>query len=175
MPLVSTGLTQSLSDLFSGSPGYPADAGQAARAIAAAYKSYAANALAGTTTPVALSLEGAQSTLEASLASAFQGAQAAGAAGLSALAAALDAAFVAFWLTPPVAFAAPPITGVVTMATPGLLQSLFSALFESGVSTQASAPRQASSLANLLDTWTRTVVVTNVPPPPAVPVPAPLT
>ena len=175
MPLVSTGLTHSLTELFSGNPGYPADADAAASAIAAAYKGYAANALAGVTTPLSPSLAGAQTTLETSLASAFRSAQAAGNAGLSALAAALDAAFVAFWLTPPVAFAAPPIAGVVTTALPGQMQSLFTALFQNGVASQASAASQASSLASVLDTWTRTVVVTNTPPPPATPVLAPLT
>ena len=74
MPLVSSVLTQKLTDLFSGQPAYPASSSAAALRIAAAYASYAAGALAGVTSPLALSLQGAESSLGSSLASAFQSA-----------------------------------------------------------------------------------------------------
>jgi hypothetical protein len=164
VPLLSTGLAQDLEQLFSGTPSYPADHGEAARGFAAAYAAYAAGALAAPTVPVSLSLEAAEPTLAQSIESAFRSAASAG--DVNALAAALDTAFVAFWLSPPVQFlppGPPVVTGLVTLAPPSVLTPLLSALLGAGVTSRASAGSQANSLASVLDGWTRTVIVTNTP------------
>jgi hypothetical protein len=180
MPLSSAALASALEDLFQGEGGFPADEAEAGRRWAEAYRSYAAQAQAGTTVPLDFPLTGAEQTLSGTLAGGFATAEAAGPGGAAALAAIMDAAFVAFWLTPPVAFAVPPLgpptmAGVVSAAPPGVLTGVLSALFLAGVAQQASAAQQAQALAAALDAWTRTVLVVNtpvVPPgPPLPPVP----
>lgn len=177
MPLRSAALASALEELFEGEGGYPVDEAAAGRRWAGAYRSYAAQARAGTTAPLDVPLTGAEQTLAGTLAGAFTSAGAAGPGAVTALAAAMDAAFVAFWLTPPVAFALPPIgppamTGVVSVAPPGMLANALSALFLAGVAQQASAAQQAQALAAALDGWTRTVLVVNTPvTPPGPPLP----
>jgi hypothetical protein len=180
VPLSSASLAAALEDLFAGAGGHPADEAEAGRRWAAAYRGYAARAVAGTTAPLDASLRGAQQTLAGTLAGGFATTKAAGPGGAAALAAIMDAAFVAFWLVPPVAFAVPPtgpptMTGVVSAAPPGVLTAPLSARFLIGVAQQASAAQQAQALAAALDAWTRTVLVVNtpvVPPgPPLPPVP----
>jgi hypothetical protein len=88
----------------------------------------------------------------------------------------MDGAFVAFWMTP-IAFAIPPtgpptMTGIVSLAPPGVLTGALGALFLAGVAQQASAAQQAQALAAALDGWTRTVLVINTPvTPPGPPLP----
>jgi hypothetical protein len=182
MPLSGATLASALEELFEGDGGYPADEPAAGRRWAEAYRGYAANALAGTTAPLEVGLTGAEQTLASALANGFTTAGAAGPGAVTALAAAMDAAFVAFWLTQPVAFALPPIgpptmTGIVTVAPPGVLATALSALFLAGVAQQASVAQQAQVLAAALDGWTRSVLVVNTPvTPPGPPLPpVPLT
>jgi hypothetical protein len=176
--LSRTSLAGALEDLFEGAGGALASETQAGERWGAAYRGYAANALAGTTAPLGASLKGAESTLAGRLAGGFTAAKAAG--GVAALAALMDAAFVAFWLAPPVAFAIPrtgppSMTGIVSLAPAGVLEGALSALFLAGVAQQASAAQQARALAAALDAWTRTVLVINTPVtppgPPLLPVP----
>ena len=177
MPLRSTALASALEDLFEGAGGHPADEAEAGQRWAAAYRSYAADAVAGTTAPLNASLRGAEQILAGTLAGGFAVAKAAGPGGATALAAIMDAAFVAFWLAPPVAFAIPPtgpptMTGVVFAAPPGMLANGLGILFLAGVAQQAAAAQQARALAAALDGWTRTVLVINTPvTPPGPPLP----
>src|SRR5215207_7590289 len=107
MPLKASDLAVGLQSLFEGGGGYPADEAEAGQRWAKAYKDYAAAAAAHPTAPVAASLTAAEVTLAEALADGFTAAKAAGPGGLAALVPLLDAAFVAFWLTPPVAFVVP--------------------------------------------------------------------
>jgi hypothetical protein len=165
MPLKVAGLRDALQKLFEDADDYPADDTAAGQRLANAYKTYAADAVAGATAPVALQLTAAETILAGALAAGFTAAKNAGPGGLAALLPLLDTAFVSFWLTPPVTFLVPipppTIAGVVTVA--------------SGASQNATAAQQAQLLAAVLDIWTRTVIVTNTPvTPPGPPVTVPL-
>jgi hypothetical protein len=181
MPLTPSDLSDGLEDLFEDTGGFPADEAEAGKRWAKAYKDYAADALAGPTTPVAASLTAAEATLAEALAAGFGAAKAAGPGGVATVVALLDTAFVAFWLTPPVAFVAPPlpppaIAGVVTLAPPGVLSGGLTGPLTSGTGEGTTAAGQAQLLAAVLDTWTRTVMVLNTPiTPPGPPVTVPLT
>ena len=174
MALDKTSLTNALQDLFEGHNGSPQSETDAGAKWADIYRQYAAKAMAGPVQPLAPSLNSAQAKLGGALAGAFTTAKAAGPA---ALVVTLDGAFVAFWLTPPVAFApaAPTMSGVVSLAPPGVLAPLLSAAFLAGVAPGITAAQQAQAIAAILDTWTRTVMVINTPitppGPPAPPVP----
>ncbi|TAK02329.1 MAG: hypothetical protein EPO39_13480 [Candidatus Manganitrophaceae bacterium] len=189
MPLNKSPLSGSLKDLFEGKdpaqPGqtvFPPNPTEAGKKWAEAYKKYAEGAQAGATQPLAPSLTAAQATLAGALASGFSAAKAAPPpAAIAGLAAAMDLAFVAFWMTPPVAFAPPPpapptMAGVVSLAPPGVLTASLISLFTSGTADKKTAAQQADSIATLLDSWTKTVMVINTPvTPPGPPLPpAPL-
>jgi hypothetical protein len=175
--LSRTALAGALEDLFAGAGGHPASATEAGARWAAAYRGYALKAQAAATAPLEASLDGAQSMLAGTLGGGFAAAQAAGPGGVAALAATIDAALVAFWLVPPLAFAIPPtgpptMTGIVSAAPMGVLPGALGALFLAGVAQQASAAQQAQALARALDAWTRTVMVINTPvSPPGPPLP----
>lgn len=191
MPLNKTLLSNRLKDIFEGNdpaqPGeivFPPDETEAGKKWAEAYKKYAEGAQAGATTPLPPSLTAAQTALAGALAAGFTAAKGAPPpAAISGLASAMDLAFVAFWMAPPIAFAAPPppapptMAGVVTVAPPGVLSAALIALFTSGVADKKTAAQQADAIATLLDTWTKTVMVVNTPiTPPGPPLPpAPLT
>lgn len=183
MPLNGSSLSNALSGLFQGKPSYPEKPTDAGQKWANAYRTYAANALAGTTAPLSTLLTAAEGTLAKALAGAFTAAQQAGSGGLAVLTPLMDVAFVAFWMTPPVIFAAPappaPATmaGVVSVAAPGVLTAGLAGAFAAGVVPGVTAPQQAQAIATVLDAWTRTVMVINTPiTPPGPPLPpAPLT
>ncbi len=174
MALDKTSLTNALQDLFEGHNGSPQNETEAGTKWANIYRQYAAKAMAGPAQPLAPSLNGAGTKLGGALAAAFTTAKAAGPA---ALAVTLDGAFVAFWMSPPVAFApaAPTTAGVVSLAPPGVLAPLLSAAFLAGIAPGITAARQAQAIAAILDTWTKTIMVINTPitppGPPAPPVP----
>lgn len=190
MPLNKTLLSNNLKDLFEGkdpaTPGqvvFPPNQTEAGKKWADAYKKYAEGAQAGTTKPLAPSLTAAQATLAGALTAGFTAAKGAPPpAAVAGLAAAMDLAFVAFWMTPPIAFAAPPppapptMAGVVALASPGVLSVSLIALLTSGMADKKTAAQQADAIATLLDTWTKTVMVVNTPvTPPGPPLPpAPL-
>jgi hypothetical protein len=179
MPLKVAGLRDALQKLFEDADDYPADDTAAGQRLANAYKTYAADAVAGATAPVALQLTAAETILAGALAAGFTAAKNAGPGGLAALLPLLDTAFVSFWLTPPVTFLVPipppTIAGVVTVAPPGVLSAGLAGPFASGASQNATAAQQAQLLAAVLDIWTRTVIVTNTPvTPPGPPVTVPL-
>ncbi len=168
MPLNKTSLQNKLKDLFEGKNGFPSSEADAAQKIATIYRQYTADAVAGTTQPLAASLTAVESTLWDALGSAFTAAKASGPAGVAVLGLAIDDAFVAFWLTEPVAFAIPPtgpptMIGVVSLAPPGVLAPGLIALLIAGVVSSPSAAEQAQAMATILDTWTRTVMVVNTP------------
>lgn len=178
MPLDRDPLFSGLRDLFEGKPQFAADEADAADKIATLCADYAANALAGGTAPISASISAAKTKLAQALEAAFTAAKAAGPAGVSALGLALDTAMAAFWLAPPIAFAAPPppappsMIGVVTVAIPAVLAPSLTALFLAGVADKPSATAQADSLATLLHGWTKTVMVVNTPvTPPGPPAP----
>lgn len=190
MPLNNDLLSNGFKDLFEGKdpsqPGkkvFPPDATEAGKKWAGIYKKYAEGAQAGATQPLAPLLLAAQNTLAGALTAGFTAAQSAPPpTAVAALAAALDVAFVAFWMTP-IAFATPPppapptMTGVVSIAPPGVLTGLLIGMFTTGVLQKKSAADQADALATILDAWTKTVMVVNTPvTPPGPPLPpAPLT
>ncbi|MGE5287146.1 MAG: hypothetical protein ACM3ML_08100 [Micromonosporaceae bacterium] len=181
MTLRSSDLAEALKDLFEGAGGYPASDAEAGQRWAKAYRAYAGAAIAGPTAPLAASLQAAEAVLARALGDAFTAAKKAGTAGLATLTPLVDAAFVAFWLTPAVAFVTPPppsppaITGVVTVAVPGVLSAGLAGPLAAGAGPDATASQQAQDIAAVLDGWTRTVMVVNTsitpPAPPAPPVP----
>jgi hypothetical protein len=180
MGLSKATLQDRLTDLFAGADGFPSTEAAAATAVATIYRTYAADAAAAATRPLAPLLSEAGHTLASALAAGFAAAKSAGPSGVATLGLAMDAAFVAFWFAPPVAFAfpvtgTPSIAGVVTVAPPGVLAPALTALFLSGAASGQTATQQAQALATVLDTWTRTVLVVNTPVtppgPPAPPVP----
>jgi len=178
MPLNGSSLSDALSGLFQGQPSYPADATDAGKKWANAYRTYAATALAATTAPLSASLIAAESKLANSLAGAFTAAQQAGPGGIAVLTPLVDVAFVAFWMTPPVAFAAPPppapatMAGVVSVAVPGVLTTGLAGAFAAGAAPGVTVAQQAQAIATMLDAWTRKVVVVNTPiTPPGPPLP----
>lgn len=125
------------------------DVSQIASKISRAYQAYAAAAQAPPGTPVIL--KGSESRmLELALNQIMQARLPAPAA-----AQALGAAIVAFWMAPPVVTAA---GGVVTLVLPAPGIAKMMATNASDVSSAA------LSLAQSLDTITRTVFVTNQPP-----------
>ena len=181
MALDASKLRDQLKVLFEGTQGYPTSKADAAADLAAIYRTYATNAAAVKTQPVAALLTTAGNSLASSLEDAFTTAEAAGPSGVVALGLAMDTAFVAFWMKPvPMlfAFAGPPVIGgVVTVAPPGVLSLGLTALFLAGAAGGPTAEQQAQAMATILDTWTRTVTVVNTPitpPGPATP-PIPLT
>lgn len=161
MPLSKPSLQNGLAELLGDD--MPASAEEAGKAWAGVYRGYAAGATAGPTVPLAPALQSAESTLANSLRGAFESGQAAGPGGAATVLPLLDAAFVAFWLTPPLAFATPPVTGVVTVAPPGVLAGALASVLAAGLAG-ADANAQAAALASALDTWTRTVMVVNTTP-----------
>jgi hypothetical protein len=181
MALAKSKLQDPLTDLFKGTNGFPSNEDVAAADLADIYRTYATDAAAVKTQPVAALLTTASNALASALAGAFKVAKDAGPPGVAALGLAMDDAFVAFWMKPvPMlfAFAGPPVIGgVVTVAPPGVLSLGLTALFLAGAAGGPTAAQQAQAMATILDAWTRTVTVVNTPitpPGPATP-PIPLT
>ena len=168
MALVPSTLGSPLAALFSGTGGYPANAGAAATAWANAYAGYAASATAVLTVPVPADVTTAAGALATTLGNAFVHALTAGPPYYTTLVTDMVSAFSAFW--PPVKFVsppgAPPAVGVAAPPLPGALTDALTGFFVAG--NPPSGPRpsgdsQATNLATLLDAWTRTVLVTNTP------------
>ncbi len=167
MTLDQTALKNAFSRLFRGLDGYPAKVSDAGPVWAKLYASYAKAAVARTTVPLAASIEASTTALGIALGTVFEAGFAAGANALGSLPATMAGAFAAFW--PPVTFAAPgappPVVGVA-VSPPGNLARDLTNFFSSGAGSTGSLPnadRQAGQLASILDTWTRTVTVTNTP------------
>lgn len=174
MPLVKTPLANQFKDLFQGKS-FPENETVAGQKWAGIYRAYTENAAAGPTLPVAPLLITAETTLATALASAFTTAKAAPVpSAIATLSAMLDVAFVSYWMSPPIAFSTLPITGVVSLAPPGVLTSLLTAFFIAGANQDKSASEQANDLSTVLDTWTKTVMVINTTPTGPLP-PVPLT
>lgn len=145
MPLDPTTLTSGLLGVFAGS----SDMADAAASWASGYADYAAVATANGVIPAFTGLE--EGVLAGALAAAFAGGVASlGTTTLSAM----ELAFQAFWMVPPVLFGA----GVVTLAPPGL-SSLLAAVFATGVAAATSA-EVAANVAAAIHAWTLTVTVT---------------
>ncbi len=154
MALVSASLTASLTQVFSSA----SDQGAVkAQEIAQAYQTYALPAMAGVLLPIFVGVEG--QALAAKLIPVMQQST----DSPSDLANALADGVEAFWLLPPVPFAAGPVAGVVTSfpgkgALAGALVAALSSPSQDGASV-------ASGVASALDAGTRTVIVTFAPPP----------
>jgi hypothetical protein len=179
LALDGAALADGLKDLFEGTGGHPGSDAEAGRRWAGIYRAYANDATAGATAPLAASLQGAEATLAGALAAAFTAARTTVAA-VATLTPLVDAAFVGFWLTPPVAFVTPPppaapaVVGAVTVAPPGVLSPGLADILAGPGANDTTTAQQATSIATLLDGWTRTVLVVNTPPGPTAP-PTPLT
>jgi hypothetical protein len=161
--LAASALDARLLALFTTAP-LPDTTSAAGERWAAAYAGYAGLATAGPALPSAASLSAAEETLAGALAAAFDAATAAGPAGLPTVTALMAAAFAGFWLLPPVQFASPGITGVVTAAAPATLSDDLAAAFTAGQGGSATAAAQATRIAGVLHAWTLTVAVTNATP-----------
>src|SRR5262245_52085713 len=138
MALDKSKLQDQLKVLFEGTQGYPTSQADAAADLAAIYRTYATDAAAVKTQPLAPRLTTAGNSLASSLEDAFKTAEAAGPSGVVALGLAMDTAFVAFWMKPvPMTFAfpstgPPSIGGLVTVAPPGVLGPALTAVFLAG-------------------------------------------
>jgi hypothetical protein len=144
MALLVTTLASGLASVFAGVDTFAA----AGDGWASAYRSYAQGATAGVALPVFTGLE--ESVLAATLAGAF----AAGIAAPGGTLAALEVAFIAFWVAPPILFG----TGVTTLAPPGLA-ALITATFPGNL-LAATGAEAAASIAAAFDSWTRLISVT---------------
>jgi len=162
MPLVMSKLAKDLEAAFAEQPASPA---LAAQKMALAYDNYCKSGIAGGIPPLftgaeAKALEG---VLLPAIANPLGG-------GPPVIAAAWSAGIQGYWLTPPVAFLAPPIGGVVTaMPGAGAVIPGLTAAFLNILNTEAMI---ANLMAGILDIATKTVLVTfATPPPPAGPPP----
>ena len=157
MALDSSALADALSGVFAA----PApDFLTSAKNWANAYAGYAAEAQScQAVLPVPVAVKAATATLQSALAGAF-----AGGVDPVSTASAMASAFTAFWFLPPMAFQG--VTpGVVTVVSgTGILATGLVASWAQSTATQASADAAASTMATLLDAFTRTVVVTHAPP-----------
>ena len=145
MALLVQTLADGLASVFAAS----SDFAEAASSWADAYSTYAQAATAGVAIPVFTGLE--EGLLASNLAAAF----AAGVASEgSTTLAAMEVAFQAYWLVPPVVFGA----GVVTVAPPGLAALLTAAIPALLVATTSAMA--AGIFATAIDAWTHTVIVT---------------
>lgn len=125
-----------------------------ADALASAYRSYAAGAtscLGGA--PNSGSLGTAETTLATALGSAFAGTDPA------TVATAVSAALTAFWLTPPIAFSGTPPGVVTAVGGTAALTSGLPTMWAAQVAGSASASAAAQAHADLVDTFTKTVLV----------------
>jgi hypothetical protein len=163
MPLSQDALRSPLAALFNGTGGYPADAHAAATAWANAYGGYAASATAVATLPVPADVATATTNLATSLGNAFINALGASPPYYPTLVTAMVTAFGVFW--PPVHFLGPGVVGVAVSPPPLALTNALTAFFVAGNASgsRPSGDSQASSLATVLDVWTKTILVTNTP------------
>ena len=155
MPLSSPTLSSGLQNI-----GFPSTHADAGNIWAAKYAAYAADAISPMGGAPA-SLAAAEATLGATLGAAF-------AAGSPA---SVISAFVngltAFWLAPPVVFAGTPPGAVTLVGGAPALGPALSATFASNIAGKLSKQACSDAIAAVLDTFTRTVIVTH----PVVPTP----
>jgi len=161
MPLVVSQLTSDIQAVFASKP--PSGA-VAAQKIAAAYDSYCKTGLAGGVPPLLTGTEAKR--MEGPLAGALSSSSGSAAA----VGAAFSSGVQAYWLSPPIPFMAPPITGVVT-AVPGA-GAVAGAVTGALSNVANSEATIAAQIAAALDAATKTVLVTFATPPPSPPPPA---
>jgi hypothetical protein len=139
---------------FTSNPDPPAVSGPR---FAAGYASYAATATScAGASPLPASIAAAKGILGAALIQAFQTST-----DPASSTAQLAAAFTAFWLAPPMAF--PSVApGLVTLVPPTLQPALLAHFMKPPPSSNEAAGR---AMAKILDTWTKTIVVTHGPTP----------
>jgi hypothetical protein len=154
MALVVATLQNQLIQVFGSSSD---NAIQKAQQISNIYQSYASTAMAGVLLPTFLGTE-AQQFLSKILPS-FTNKN----GNKSQFSLSLANAVEAFWLFPPVLFAGPSVAGAVT-SFPGK-SALISSLNGIFATTYDKHQRVAVSIANALDTATKTITVTYAPPP----------
>jgi len=142
MALVASTLSDLLQSTFRGVDSFAA----AAAGWASAYRTYAQSAQANGVPPVLTGLE--EAVLAGQLTAAFA------ALDPNTFPSAFEAAFQAFWLTPPVAFG----SGAATLAPPGL-GSLLVSTYPANLVAPTSAAA-AINVAAAIDAWTRLVSVT---------------
>lgn len=157
MALDSSALSDSLASVFAApAPDFPISA----KNWANAYAGYATEAQScQAVPPVPAAIQAAQATLQATLAAAF-------AAGIDPVSTAtgMASAFTAFWLAPPVLFSGVTPGVVTAVGGAAVLATALVASWTENTLTKASASAAASTMATILDAFTRTVVVTHAPP-----------
>ncbi len=163
MALNKAGLKTDLQTLFTSppfDPDHPENlAHDCAAAWASAYAAYAAGARSCQSVGPA-SLSTAQSVLASALEATFSTSTTP-----ATTAAQMAAAFTAFWLTPPVAFVGGTTPGVVTgVAGTAALQSGLPTMWAANVAGNLSASDAAQAHADILDIFTKTVLVAHSPP-----------
>lgn len=156
MALNKTQLRTDLEALFTAPTESYADA---AEAWADAYAVYAANAKSCSTPGAPASLAAAKATLKAVLTTSFSTRTVA-----SDTAGDMAAAFTAFWLVPPVPFSGTTPGVVTAVAGTAALQAALISTWAANLASQVSAAAAAESMAELLDIFTKTVLVTHVAP-----------
>lgn len=164
MPLNPSGLESDLAAIF-GPDHRPQTAAEAAQRWAAAYGSYA-SAAADCAGASPLGIPASQASLQAALAAAFANNRATAAD----TAQALGAAYSAFW--GPIIFVGVPIMGTVILpGIPAALQAALLSAWPALAASRASADDAAQQLAQALHTFTQSVIVIHVFPPPGPPPP----
>lgn len=167
MPLNPSKLSRSLEQIFH-KPAQRPD--EIARVWAQAYSGYALDATAPLGgSPLPPSIAAGQGLLYTSLMSLFSASrdQVTSAQGYSNF-------LTAFWMAPPVVFAgAPP--GLVTLV-PGaaIMAGTLLTVWGQNLVSRASPQQAAQAIAQVLDTFTRTVIVTQLPPGPGPPIVGPI-
>lgn len=165
MSLNPTALQTSLAALFSGAfvfagetvGRWPIDRIEAAKAWAKCYSDYAAGAISCQTVGPD-SLTAAIALLESALAVAFDTTDPASCA------AAIATALTVFWLTPPIVFTGTTAGAVTAVAGTAALQAALIANWISNIANSITAVDAAAQHSGVLDTFTKTVVVTHITP-----------
>jgi hypothetical protein len=160
MPLNLSPLASELEGVFSSEP---PNGSVAAQRIAQAYDNYCKAGLAGGIPPVFTGTEAKR--LEGPLANALNSKSSA-----ASVASAFASGLTAYWLQPPVIFAAPPVLGAATVI-PGA-QPMVNPLTGVLKNLSNGRPVAANKIAAELDKATKTVLVTFTAPQPTPPSPA---
>lgn len=137
-----------------GEGNFPADAADAGQRWADAYATYAADArspIVGHPTGLAAH----EPALASALTVALQARDA------SAFASAMDSGLTAFWLAPPVTFSGSPPGTVTAVGGTGTLAPVLLAVFAANIAGEVSNPASADAIAEAIDEFTRTVIVTH--------------
>lgn len=132
---------------------FPPDTTDAGQRWADAYATYAQDGWSPVGAPPT-GLSAKKPALAAALTTAFDARDA------NTTASAIDSALTAFWLSPPVVFPSSPPGGVTAVGGTGSLEPALLAVFAANVAGSLSNQDCADAIADAIDTFTRTVIIT---------------